>query len=297
LSAAPSISPAGLSPLFVAAQAALAAPLAEQLGRFLDALEAQVPRDDNLCGRLLRRNLQQENQHSESPERADPTLYAAFLRDLCEPPCDLGDRAQLKERYETVCRAHRLSGPAVQTRPVVLLRYVSVDGFAWKIVEALRRSGSRFFAQFDELLHRPEHEKDRWPRILSLLQKADVWRQLPHHQVSLTGHHVMFVTFAVEPAIERTSSEPLWCALALWAPLTSPLLELSLEPPTDHRQLKLPTVADAGWYGWFQSAPPGAPHGMTGPRDPVQSPQPEAVMLPGSLAAVAGPRGLRLLMP
>lgn len=288
----------GLSPLFLAAQAALAASHVEQLRRFLDALEAQVPRDDNLCGRVLRRNLQQENQHSESPERADPVFYAAFLRDLCEPPYDLGDRAQLEDRYKRVCAQHALKGPPVQSRPSVLLRYMPAYSFMKKIVSQLDECPSGYARELQRLVTEASLDVSRWSRVLSFIQQKKVWDAIPKRPILLCLQAAMFVTFEGDMVLDRQNSGRVRSALALWySEPAQPLLEAALEPPCEPSDLKIPTVADAGWYRWFQSVPVGAPHGMTGPRDKALPAQPEAVIAPCTLASVTSPHRLRLLDP
>jgi hypothetical protein len=108
----------------------------------------------------------------------------------------------------------------------------------------------------------------------------------------------MFVTFEDPDApINRNSAAEVHAALALWRPSNDDcFVEVTL-PTTPGAALTVPTLADAGWYGFFVSAPPGARCGWTDPHEYATNPQrqPEAVRTPGSLAELLSSSDVRIL--
>lgn len=288
------------SSLFVAAEANLRDDHREGLRVLLTAIEAVSPSDLNAAGPDLRRNIEREEQLSSNPHGAEPMLLQAFLQELQTAPCDHKDPPSLKRAYEVSANRHAFKGMPVRSPSTGLLRYIFVDGFFSRLANKLLDRSSAFGFRLQQLIDQASSNRTGWQRVLSFVQRPEVWSAIPHEEIRLAQANSMFVTFeghGGSTVFNRSSTSAVWNALALWWPKPSALLEISLELPIDPRVLRFPTVADAGWYSWFQCAPIDAQHGWTNPRDPSLPPQPEIIMSTVFLSEIADPARLRILDP
>lgn len=285
------------SDLFKIAHSALAAAHQDSLRDLFGILTGLRPNDDNAAGRDIRRNVETEQQLSRMPDAFEPEILHAFLTELCGPSCDHTTDDALTLTYKAIAKNYAMKGLPIRSKPTRLLRYNPADGFFGRIANALKNRRSGFGDRLQQLLEAAISGSAGWQRTLNFVQQPEVWQEITRDEILLTREPAMFVTFEDSAPLNRNSTETVWQALALWSPKPSALLEIELELPTDLSKLHYPTVTDAGWYGWFRSAHPTSPHGLTGPRNSTLPPQPEAVLAPLSLSKVSGPECLRILGP
>ena len=247
--------------------------------------------------------IQSENHLSADPPRFDPAVMCELLADLADVPWP-DEPVDIRDTYDRVVGRYALRGKAVDNAPGTHFRYVNGPAiFAKGIPAALGGPPTALVADALLALITAAERGDggtTWQDVLDEVRDPVLWGSLPRDQVHLArpGSASMFVTFDDSNAgIDRDSATTVHAALALWWPRNDAcFVELPL-PTTNAAPLHVPTLADAGWYGFFRSAAPDAGCGWTNPHPapPGLPPQPEAVRAPGTLEELLSSSDLRIV--
>jgi len=274
-----------------------------------DNLEARIGATNgtdtpNESGTEVAQIIRTENHLSSDPQNAAPEPMGELLRALCGTawPAESGEFVRV---YREAAKAYALRGRPVGCAPTLVYRYFNGPGLVkLGMMPALRKTpkGRTALKMLEDEVDSAEHADSdvAWAAVLTELKRPEAWRAIPTADVQLArpDSASMFVTFdgpADAARADRSSATKMHAALALGVPpRTDCFLEVSL-PPSSEAPLRFPTLADAGWYAHFRSAPPDAPHGLTRPHDPRLPPQPEAVRPPGTLAELPSSENLRIL--
>jgi hypothetical protein len=132
---------------------------------------------------------------------------------------------------------------------------------------------------------------DTWEDVVRVVV-SEVWPVLTRNAIPLTGALASFVTFDGPDPVDRSSAAAVHDALALARPLKGCFIELKLDQ-TVLGALRVPTVGDAVGFEYFAGSKAGSVCGWTKPHSNAQKPQPEAVVLGGTLQAATSLRFLR----
>jgi hypothetical protein len=259
------------------------------------------PDPHNESGESVLAMIQSEHQLSRDPGSADAEWMGRLLAELFAVNwTDLP--SGVARSYERLVRQFAQKGPSIAAKPPLLFRYVNGPGIFGQIRKALETAGSTAFAEeLNRLITTAHNGSGRtWKDVLTFIQEDPVWTAIPHDRVRLSGHHSTFVTFDLDGSSKplQGSAAKMHAALALWKPVNACFVELRYRPEPSE-VLRFPTLADAGWFRFFWSAPSGEPYGWTRPHDVTLGPRPEAVHddPAPTLARIERPMDIQVLPP
>ena len=264
----------------------------EQTAQLINAVVGRDPRNQNGSDTLD--IIQSEHQLSSDPPNADPVLMREVLLALANASLPASD-GPFGRVYEQVIAQYALNGLPISSRPAMLFRYLGRPGVFELVADAMENAGAYSAARvLRRMVSDARNGRRTWDAVVRFLRRSAIWNSFPRSQVYLCGREAMFVTFEGSDSLPRTSAVAAHSALALWQPCNTCFLEVRYAPqPGD--DLLYPTLADAGWFRYFRSAPATEPHGWTRPHDPQFPPQPEAVQRRVTFDRLASPDDLRAL--
>lgn len=236
--------------------------------------------------------LQRECHLSEDASRDDPTLMREFLVALSTELRGVTGN-DIVAKFDATAAQFSLKGKPISRTPQQVYRYCNGPGLFRQVAERLL-GVDKDMSEMLESLYADASRSGNWSAVERFVTRGSVWDIIPRASVQLSWRESTFVTFDIDATI-RTSRRLIHSALALSPPVNDCFIEVTY-PMQPTISLHIPTVADAGWFQYFQPQPVGQPCGWTKPHpcNPPLSPQPEAVQRRPTLALVDSPTNLRV---